>query len=76
MKSATIRISIKTKKGLENIMKERGYPTISHTVARIVEGYRPLEDVATLKNKVSLLLGMIVGVIIGVILGSFLVAYF
>ena len=68
MKSETIRVPSGTKKKLEGIMKERGYPSISHTVARVVG-----ESGLNRRERASFCGGVCVGICIGAVAAAFTV---
>ena len=68
-KSETIRVPAETKRKLEEIMKERGYPSISHTVARVV-GKSELNP----RERALFWTGVCVGISIGAVAVAFMVA--
>ena len=69
-KSETIRVPSGTKKKLEDIMEERGYPSISYTAARVVE-----KSELKPRERVSFWAGVCVGTCIGAVAAAFTVAF-
>ena len=70
MKSETIRVPSGTKKKLEEIMEEQGYPSISYTVARIV-GKSGLNR----REKIWFWGGICVGICVGAVVAAFVAAF-
>ena len=67
--SETIRVPSRTKQKLEEIMEERGYPSISYTIVMIVEKFKPDS-----MKRAFFLCGVSIGIFVGAVVVAFMVS--
>ena len=71
--SETIRVPAETKKQIEEIREGRKYPSVSHTVAMLVDEFKLRKEISD-REKTWLWSGIAIGLCIGVIIGGFIVS--
>ena len=71
--SETIRVPVETKQKIEEMREARKYPSVSHTVAMLVDEFMLRKEISA-REKAWLWSGIAIGLCIGVIIGGFIVS--